>query len=112
MRAALAKIHIAKKELGLDDDTYRDLNRPGFTGECFVQNLSDFIKFIHICIEELLCFLWCDISDCAVQAFGVEPVHPFQCFPFNLAQGFLGAHEVDNFCFEQTDCAFGQRVVV
>jgi hypothetical protein len=42
------------------------LNRPGFTGECFVQMSGDFIKGVHVCIECLLRFLWCDISDGAV----------------------------------------------
>ena len=27
------------------------MNRPGFTGEFFVQNLCDFSKVIHACIE-------------------------------------------------------------
>jgi hypothetical protein len=38
------------------------LNRPGFTGECFVQILGHFIKGIQICIERLLCFLWRDMD--------------------------------------------------
>jgi hypothetical protein len=33
------------------------VNRPGFTGESFVQNLGDFIKSIQVCIERLLHFL-------------------------------------------------------
>jgi hypothetical protein len=33
------------------------LNRPGFTGECFVQISGNFIKVVHVCIEGLLCFL-------------------------------------------------------
>ena len=76
------------------------LNRPGFTGGYFVQNLSYFIKGIQVCIEVLLCFFWCDISDRAVQAFCVVPVHPFQGFPFNLAHGFPRAKEVNDFGFE------------
>ena len=42
------------------------MNRPGFAGECFVQNLGYFIKTIQICIESLLCFFWRDVSDGAV----------------------------------------------
>ena len=79
---------------------YAVLNRPGFTGEYFVQNLSYFIKGIQVCIEVLLCFFWCYISDRAVQAFCVVPVHPFQGFPFNLAHGFPRAKEVNDFGFE------------
>ena len=42
------------------------LNRPGFTGEFFVQNLCDFIKGVHACIEGLLHFLRRPVTDCAV----------------------------------------------
>ena len=88
------------------------MNRPGFTGECFVQILGHFIKCVQVCIECLLCFLWCDVSDGAVQAFGVVPVDPFQGFPFAPADGFPWVEEVDDFGFEQTYCAFGQSVIV
>ena len=53
-----------------------------------------------------------DVSDFAVQAFCVVPVHPFQGFPFDLADGFSRPHEVDDLSFEQADCAFGQGIVV
>ncbi len=76
------------------------LNRPGFTGERFVQISGDFIKVVHVCIESLLCFLWRDISDGAVQAFGVVPIDPFQGFPFDPADGFPWAEEIDDFGFE------------
>ena len=76
------------------------LNRPGFTGECFVQMSGNFIKVVHVYIEGLLCFIWCDISDRTVQTFGVVPIEPFQGFPFNLAHGFPRAKEVDDFGFE------------
>jgi len=76
------------------------LTRPGFTGDCFVQMSGDFIKGIQVCIEILLRFLWRDISDCAVQALSVVPVHPFQGFPFDPADGFPRAEEVDDFGFE------------
>ncbi len=79
---------------------YRQLNRPGFTGGYFVQMSGDFIKDVHVCIEGLLCFLRCNVIDCAVQAFGVVPVDPFQGFPFNLAHGFPRAEEVDDFGFK------------
>ena len=77
------------------------LNRPEFTGECFVQMSGYFINVVQVCIECLLCFLWRDITNGAVQAFGVVPVHPFQGFPFDSADGFPWAEEVDDFCFEQ-----------
>jgi hypothetical protein len=88
------------------------LNRPGFTGECFVQMSGDIIKGVHVCIESLLGFLWRDVSNGAVQAFGVVPVHPFQGFPFDPSDGFPWAEEVDDFGFEQANRAFGQRGVV
>ena len=88
------------------------LNRPGFTGECFVQILGYFIKVVHVFIKGLLCFLWRDISDGTVQALGVVPVDPFQGFPFNLSHGFPRAKEVDDFGFEQANRAFSQRVVI
>ena len=66
----------------------------------------------QVFIEGLLCFLWRDISDCAGEALGVVPVHLFQGFPFDLAHGFPGAQKVDDFCFEQANRAFSQRVIV
>ena len=56
--------------------------------------------------------MWRDISDGAMQAFGVVPVDPFQGFPFDLADGFPRAEEVYDLGFEQADRAFGQCVVV
>ena len=61
---------------------------------------GDFIKVVHVCIGSLLCFLWRDISDGAVQAFGVVPIDPFQGFPFDPADGFPWAEEIDDFGFE------------
>jgi len=83
------------------------LNRPGFTGECFVQILGHFIKVVQVCIECLLRFLWRDVSDGTVQALGVVPIDPFQGFPFDPADGFPRAEEVDDFGFEQANRAFG-----
>ena len=88
------------------------MNRPEFTGDIFVQNLGYFIKVVHVCIERLLCFLWRNISDGAVQAFIVVLVHPFEGFPFNLAHRFPWAAKVDDFGFKQADCAFSQRIIV
>jgi hypothetical protein len=48
------------------------LNRPGFTGEFFVQNLRDFFKGVHPCIELFFYFLWRFMADRAVQPFGTE----------------------------------------
>ena len=88
------------------------MNRPGFTGECFVQILRHFIKVVQVFIECLLRFLWRDVANGAVQAFIVVPVHPFQGFPFDPTDGFPGAKKVDDFGFEQTNRAFGQRIIV
>ena len=90
----------------------RPMNRPGFTGECFVQMSGNFIKVVHVFIEGLLCFLRCDVANGAVQALGVVPVDPFQGFPFDPTDGFPGAQKVDDFGFEQTNRAFGQRIIV
>ncbi len=73
---------------------------------------GNFIKVVQVFIEGLLCFLWRDVSDGAVQAFGVVPAHPFQGFPFDPSDSFPWAEEVDDFGFEQANRAFGQRVVV
>ena len=66
---------------------------------CFFSGIQDFVEF-------LLCFLRRDVSDFAVQAFCVVPVHPFQGFPFDLPDGFPRPHEVNDLGFEQSDCAF------
>ena len=84
-------------------NTLAALNRPGFTGEFFVQILCYFIKLVYVCIEGLLCFLWCDVSDGAVQAFCVVPIHPFQSFPFNLTRSFPRTKKVDKFGFDTVD---------
>ena len=42
------------------------VNRPGFTGEFFVQNLCDFIKGVHTCIEGFLHFLRRPMTDGAM----------------------------------------------
>jgi hypothetical protein len=73
---------------------------------------GNFIKVVHLCIEDLLCFERCDIANGAVQAPGVVPVHLFQGFPFDLPHGFPRAKEVDDFGFEQSNRAFGQRIIV
>ena len=46
------------------------LNRPGFTGEFFVQMLGDHIKVVQVCIEDPLCFVWRDVPDGFKQALG------------------------------------------
>ena len=68
-----------------------DLNRPGFTGEHFVQNLRCFFKGVQVFVESFLRFSWREISDSTVDAFCVVPIDPFQRFPFQLANGFPGA---------------------
>jgi len=47
---------IAVKPLGYGVDSNLILNRPGFTGGCFVQMSGYFIKHIQVCIECLLSF--------------------------------------------------------
>jgi hypothetical protein len=42
------------------------LNRPGFTGEFFVQNLGGIIKGVHVCIEGVLHFLRRSMADGAM----------------------------------------------
>ena len=61
------------------------VNRPGFTGEFFVQNLRDFFKGVHACIELLLYFLRRFMANCAVQPFGIVPADSLQGFPLDLA---------------------------
>jgi hypothetical protein len=68
-----------------------NLNRPGFTGEHFVQNLRCFFKGVQVFVESFLRFSWREISDSTVDAFCVVPIDPFQRFPFQLANGFPGA---------------------
>jgi hypothetical protein len=50
-RPLLAKVHIAKKELGLDDETYRDLicrvTGRLSAGECNVHELSKVVSEMH-----------------------------------------------------------------
>ncbi len=40
----------------MNADIFEQLNRPGFTGGCFVQMSGYFIKHIQVCIECLLSF--------------------------------------------------------
>jgi hypothetical protein len=48
---------------------------------------------------------------CKTMRGGVVPANPFQGFPIDLADSFPWAEEVDDFCFEQANRAFGQCVV-
>ena len=61
------------------------MNRPGFTGGFFGQNLRDFFKGVHAFIELLLYFLWRFMANGAVQPFGIVPADPLQGFPLDLA---------------------------
>jgi hypothetical protein len=47
-------------------EALRLLNRPGFTGEFFVQNLGGIIKGVHVCIEGVLHFLRRSMADGAM----------------------------------------------
>lgn len=51
------------------------------------------------------------LANGAVQAGVVIPVDPIQGFPFDLANGFPGAEELDDRGFEQADDAFGEGIV-
>jgi len=73
---------------------------------------GNFINGIQVCIEGLLCFSRRDVSDGALEALGVVPADPFQCFPFDLADRFPRAEEFDDFGFDQADDAFGQGIVL
>lgn len=54
----------------------------------------------------LLCFIWRDVTDGAVQVRLVIPVDPFQGFPFDLTDGLPGSEELDDLGLEQTNDAF------
>jgi len=62
-------------------------------------------------VEDVLCFLWRDMSDRTVLAFGVVPTDPLQCFPFNLSNRSPRPEEVDHLGLEKADDAFGQGIV-
>ena len=47
-----------------------------------------------------------------MQARLVIPIDPFQCFPLDLANRFPRPEELDDLGLEQTDCAFGQSIVI
>ena len=70
------------------------------------------MRISPILVEFLLCFLWRDISDGAVQALGVVSIDPFEGFPFDLTHRFPGAEEIDDLGLEQADDALGQCVVI
>ena len=76
-----------------------------------VQILSDFIKYVQICIESLLSFCGCDVSDGFEQAAVVEPFDPSKCFPLDLAHGFPRPKAVDDLCLEQADDRLSEGVI-
>ena len=47
-----------------------------------------------------------------MQARLVIPVHPFECFPFDLTNRLPGSEELDDLGLEQADDAFGERIVI
>ena len=65
----------------------------------FRKPVSSFHKSCLDLVESLLCLVWRDVSDSAVQAFGVVPADPFEGFPLDMADGLLGAEEIDHFSF-------------
>ena len=44
---------------------------------------KDFTNCVHVCIERLVSFIWGYVSDGFQQAAVVEPVDPFEGFPFD-----------------------------
>lgn len=73
---------------------------------------GSFSKVVQGCIEGVLRFIGCAVSDCAVQAFCVVPGDPFEGFPLDLGHGLPGPQEFDDLGFEQADDAFGESIVV
>ena len=46
------------------------------------------------------------------KSFIVEPPDPFEGSQFNLFEAFPGPRLVDQFCFKETDDAFGQGIII
>jgi hypothetical protein len=67
---------------------------------------------VQACVECLLCFVWRDVADAAVQACLVMPIDLLQGFPLDLANRFPSAKELDVLGIEQTEDAFDKGVVV
>ena len=53
-----------------------------------------------------------DVTNGAVRARLVIPVHPFQCSPFDLTNRLPRSEELDDLGLEQADDAFSQSVVI
>ena len=87
------------------------MNRAGFTGDFFVQNLCDFIKGVDACMEGVLHFLRRSVAYGAVSPLCVVPVDPLQGFPLDPGHGFPRAEELDDLGPEQADDAFRQGIV-
>ena len=64
-----------------------------------------------LCIVPLFCFYWWDVSDWGKQAAIVEPIHPFERFPFDGSHGFPWAQPVDDLGFVEAVYGFSQGVV-
>ena len=87
------------------------LNRPGFSGECFVHHSGCFFKLVVLLAECVLLFVRCLVADGTVQSVLVASMHPFHGFSFKPAFGFPPAEMLDDFGREQSDDGFGQGVV-
>ena len=79
------------------------MNRPGVSGECFVQHSGCFFKLVVLLAERILLFVRRLVSDRPVQSILVVPMHPFHGLPFELACGFPRAEMLDDFGCEQSD---------
>jgi hypothetical protein len=65
-----------------------------------------------MCKVPLFCFCWRDVSDGLKQAAVVEPLDPFERFPFDRGHGFLGAQSVNDLGFVEAVYRFGQGIIV
>jgi len=70
-----------------------DTEPPRVYWKVFVQILSDFIKGVQVFIEGLLCFLWRDVSDGAVQAVRCCTSSPISGFPIRPGRRFSMGRE-------------------
>jgi len=88
------------------------LNWPGLTGGGLVQWLGCLFLGLQGFVENRLCVLRRDVSDGAVQVFGVVPVDSFKGVSLDLAGRLPGAEDVDDLGSEATDDALGQGSVI
>ena len=66
----------------------------------------------QVCVECLLCFVRCNVSDGAVQARFVIPVDPLESFPFDLADRFPWTEKLDDLGLELVLSRFGAAPLI